>query len=167
MIRTRPLQLIAVLTAVAAMAGFASAGNAQAAFLGSILYPNDTIQSSNATLQVHCNTSWGNGQKYRSFQIDLYTYSVGWEFALEVQYVVYVNGRQVKHQPFIRVGRIGTLYKETNVPVSVSAAPQTVQVLQQFRVWTSRGWVYAPNGQWEIANHSTNAYSSGNTCTHY
>jgi hypothetical protein len=167
MIRSRKTQLIAALATLAAVAAIAAPGNAQAAFLGNILYPNDTIQSSNATLQVHCNTSWGNGQKYRSFQIDLYTYSVGWEFALEVQYAVYANGRLVKSQPWMRVGRLGNLYRETNVAVPVSKAPQTVQVLQQFRVWTSRGWAYVPYGTFEIAQHSTNGYTSGNTCTQY
>jgi hypothetical protein len=165
-IHPRRSRLVATIACVVALTAIAGAGSAQAAFLGDIVQPNDTIRSANAILQVGCNTSWGNGQKLRTFRIDLYTYSVGWEFPLEVKYQVYANGKRVIDQPFTRVGRLGNLYYESNqVPVSYSSV--NVQVFEQFRVWTSRGWAYAPYGIWETASHSTNGYGDTNSCTLY
>jgi hypothetical protein len=160
------LRLIATLACIIAIAAISGAGNAQAAFLGDIVQPNDTIRSANAFLQVGCNTSWATGQKLRTLRVDLYTYSVPWEFPLEVKFQVYGNGRLTVNQPFTGVGRLGNLHYEWGwVPANYSSV--NVQVFAQFRVWTTRGWVYAPNGQWEIASHSTNGYGNTNSCTLY
>ena len=166
MVHPQRSRLFAALACVVALAAIAGAGNARAAFLGDIVQPYDTIRSANALLQVGCNTTFGTSQKRRTFTIDLYTYSVSWDYALEVQYQVYRDGRLIISRPFTRVGRIGNLYSESSW-VSLSAAKTSLQVFEQFRVWTARGWVYAPYGQWEIASHSTNGSGSGNSCTLY
>jgi hypothetical protein len=142
------------------------AGSAKAAYLGDIVQPYDTIRSANAYLQVGCNTSFAPGKKLRTFRIDLYTYSVAWEFALEVKYQVFANGRLVIDRPYTRVGRLGNMHYESNwVPASYGSV--NVQVKEQFRVWTASGWAYAPNGQWEWAVHSTNGLGNGTSCTLY
>ncbi|WP_410962379.1 hypothetical protein, partial [Salmonella sp. SAL4355] len=74
MVHPQRSRLIATLACVLALAAIAGAGNAQAAFLGDIVQPYDTIRSANALLQVGCNTTFGTGQKTRTFRIDLYTY---------------------------------------------------------------------------------------------
>jgi hypothetical protein len=166
MIQPRRSRLIATLACVVALSAIAGAGSAQAAFLGDIVQPYDTIRSANALLQVDCSTSFANGYKLRTFRVDLYTYGVDWAFPLEVKFQVYANGKLTINQPFTRVGRMGNLHYESNwVPASYGSVK--VQVFEQFRVWTSSGWAYAPYGVWETASHSTNGYGNTNSCTLY